>query len=98
MTMLKALGLPIVASPIPSYLATLKHGRGCYFAKDVDEWVESLGALSDFERRREMGLAERDEVLAKYGLEAIGGRWLELFESLARTRETVAGCIGSSRS
>jgi glycosyltransferase involved in cell wall biosynthesis len=106
MTMLKALGLPIVASPLPSHLATLTHGRGCYFAKDVDEWVDSLRSLSDFERRRDMGLAERDEILAKYGLESIGGRWLELFDSLAGAGDlrrgpgssggTVDGCIRSS--
>jgi glycosyltransferase involved in cell wall biosynthesis len=84
MTMLKALGLPIVASPIPSYLATLDHGRGCYFAEDVEGWVDALHLLEDFEHRREMGLSQRDEVLAKYGLGAVGGRWLELFEGMTR--------------
>ena len=84
MTMLKALGLPIIASPIPSYTATLTHGRGCYFARDVGEWVDCLASLSDFERRREIGLAEREEILERYGYEAIGSRWLELFERLAR--------------
>ena len=84
MTMLKALGLPIVASPIPSYVATLTDGRGCYFARDVGEWADCLASLSEFERRREMGLAERDEVLARYGPEAIGRQWLELFERLIR--------------
>jgi hypothetical protein len=95
MTMLKALGLPIVASPIPSYLATLAHGRGCYFAQDVDDWVDGLDSLRNFERRREMGLAERDEILAKYRLESIGGRWLELFESLAGTGESPPGPCAS---
>jgi glycosyltransferase involved in cell wall biosynthesis len=89
MTMLKALGLPIVASPIPSYLATLTDGRGCYFARDVDEWAQSLRSLSDLERRREMGLAEREEVLERYGLDAIGRRWLELFEGLAGAGDPV---------
>ena len=84
MTMLKALGLPIVASPIPSYVTTLTHGRGCYFARDVGEWADCLAGLSEFERRRAMGLAERDEILARYGREAIGRRWLELFELLAQ--------------
>jgi glycosyltransferase involved in cell wall biosynthesis len=84
MTMLKALGLPIVASPIPSHEATLTHGRGCYFARDVGDWADCLARLPDFERRREMGLAERDEILGRYGCDAIGRRWLELFERLAR--------------
>jgi len=84
MTMLKALGLPIIASPIPSYVATLTHGHGCYFARDVGEWADCLASLSDSERRREMGLAERDEILGRYGYEGIGRRWLELVERLAR--------------
>lgn len=91
LTMLKALGLPIVATPIPSYTSTLTHGRGCFFARDVDEWVEGLRALSDPERRREVGLAERDEILARYGLDAIGGAWLELLEDLAGAAKRPAG-------
>jgi glycosyltransferase involved in cell wall biosynthesis len=98
MTMLKALGLPIVASPIPSYVATLTHGRGCYFARDTGEWVECLRALSDPERRREMGFAERDAILERYGREAIGGRWVELIEHLAAGERPAgdAGRMGST--
>ena len=82
--MMKALGLPMVASPIPSFTATLTDGRGCYFARDVGDWVRALAALADPERRRDMGLAERDEVLARYGPESIGDRWHELLEDLGR--------------
>jgi len=84
LTMMKALGLPMVASPIPSFTATLTDGRGCYFARDVGDWVRALAALADPERRRDMGLAERDEVLARYGPESIGDRWHELLEDLGR--------------
>lgn len=82
MTMFKALGLPIVASPIPSYLETLSHGRSCYFARDVTEWADCLAALADVEHRREIGLADRDRILATYGVEAIGRRYLSLCEGL----------------
>ena len=83
MTMLKALGLPIVASPIPSYRATLTHGVGCYFAEGPQEWADALAALGDAARRRAMGLAERDRVLERYGIAAVGGRWLRLLSDLA---------------
>jgi glycosyltransferase involved in cell wall biosynthesis len=86
MTMLKALGLPIVASPLPSYVQTLTHGRSCYFARSAGEWAENLAALADFARRREIGLADRDRILATYGLNAIGRRWLALFQRLANRR------------
>jgi glycosyltransferase involved in cell wall biosynthesis len=99
MTTLKALGLPIVASPIPSYLATLTHGRGCYFARDVEEWRAALLALADPARRREMGLAEREEILERYSVEAIGARWLALLEEAAAAVPDTSpepGCITSS--
>ncbi len=82
MTMFKVLGLPIVASPTPSYVATLRHGESCYFARDTAEWSDCLAALSEFDRRREIGLADRERIIAEYGVETIGGRWLRLFEQL----------------
>ena len=86
-TMLKALGLPIVASPIASYLETLEHGKSGYFARDVEEWIRYLEALADFEHRRDIGLADRERILARYGADAIGRRWLDLLERLAPRRD-----------
>jgi glycosyltransferase involved in cell wall biosynthesis len=86
MTMLKALGIPMVASPIDSYARTLTHGRSCYFARTTAEWVEALLCLADPDRRRAVGLADREAILATYGLEAIGQRWLHLFRNLAPGR------------
>lgn len=87
LTMFKALGIPSVASPLSSYVATLTHGRGCYFAHTHDEWVEALLALSDPARRREVGLAERDRILGAYGIEAHARKWLDLFYRLRERRE-----------
>jgi glycosyltransferase involved in cell wall biosynthesis len=86
MTMLKALGLPMVASPIESYQRTLTHGLGCYFARTPAEWANALHALAEPEARRVMGLAERDKVIATYGHEAVGAKWHVLFRSLVPGR------------
>lgn len=86
MTMLKALGIPIVASPIDSHATTLTHGRSCYLAATTPEWVEAFLALANPDRRRTVGLADREIILATYGLDAIGQRWLELFRKLAPSR------------
>jgi glycosyltransferase involved in cell wall biosynthesis len=88
LTMFKALGLPIVASPIDSYRRTLAGGRGCYFASTPAEWVDALLALGDAERRREVGLADREQVLAAYSLEAMGEKWLALLRALAASGAT----------
>lgn len=82
MTMLKALGLPIVASPNPAFTATLTEGRSCYFARDTDEWIDALEDLGDFERRAAVGLSDRDRIVAAYGSPAVARRWRACFERL----------------
>ncbi len=86
LTMFKSLGIPAVASPIDSYQRTLVQGRSCYFARATSDWVEALLELKDPDRRREVGLADREQVLARYGPEAIGQKWLALFQALAARR------------
>ncbi len=86
MTMFKALGIPIVASPIRSYVETLTHGVSCYFAQAPVEWAEAFMALRNPDQRRQIGLAERPRILATYGLEAIGAKWLALFRQLVPDR------------
>jgi glycosyltransferase involved in cell wall biosynthesis len=86
MIMCKALGIPTVASPVPSYVATLTHGCSCYFARNVEEWIRCLAALADRDHRRKIGLADRERIVATYGREVIGNRWLAVFEELAGRR------------
>ena len=86
MTMLKALGLPIIAAPIDSYARTLVHDRSCYFARTTAEWIDAFLALADPARRRAVGLADRETILNTHGLAAIGQRWLDLFHILAPDR------------
>jgi len=86
MVMFKALAIPSVASPLASYVATLTHGRSCYFARTPEEWADALLALTDPGHRREIGLADRERILAQYGREAIGRKWLDLFDRLVVPR------------
>ena len=82
LVMFKALGLPSVASPVASYCETLTHGQSCYFARTPEEWATCLLALSDRQRRREIGLMGRKKILATYSVEAISRKWLDLFREL----------------
>lgn len=91
MTMLKALGLPIVASPNPAFTATLTHGQSCYFAREVDEWVDALEALGDFERRAAVGLSDRNRILDTYGSVAVARRWRTCFDRLRAHPSFAAG-------
>jgi glycosyltransferase involved in cell wall biosynthesis len=84
MVMLKALGLPIIASPIDSYRATLSHGKSCYFASTIQEWADCLADLGDANRRREIGLEDRNKVIELHSPDTISARWLSLLENLSR--------------
>jgi glycosyltransferase involved in cell wall biosynthesis len=97
MTMFKDLGIPVVASPIQSYVDTLTHGRSCYFARTVTDWAECLLALADPEQRRAMGFADRVRILAAYGFDTIGERWLALFEDLCGQGDSWERSDGSVR-
>ena len=41
-TMLKSLGLPIVAYPMEFHVATLRHRESCLFAETVEEWADCV--------------------------------------------------------
>ncbi len=88
MVMLKALGLPLIASPIDSYRATLTHGESCYFAETVQQWADCLARLGDAEHRRAIGLTDRDRIVDLHSVQAIGARWLSLLTDL--TERTIS--------
>lgn len=90
MVMLKALGLPMIASPIDSYRATLTHGRSCYFAASIQEWADYLAQLGDPDRRRQIGLADRDAVIKQHSPQVISARWLSLLEGLTERTNPLA--------
>jgi hypothetical protein len=82
MVMLKALGLPMIASPIASYRATLAHGRSCLFASNIQEWADCLAELGDANRRREIGLKDRNKIIELHSPESISVRWLSMLKNL----------------
>ena len=68
LTMKMSIGLPVVATPIPSYEAVIEHGVNGFLARSSRDWQACLTALRDPDRRREMGLAARASVARKYSM------------------------------
>ena len=83
LTMFKALGLPVICSPLLSYLGIVNHDESGYFATTRDEWLCYLQLLRDPLRRQSIGLAGRDKIFEQYGIETIGRRYLTLFSKIA---------------
>lgn len=68
LTMKMSMGLPVIATPIPSYELVIEHGVNGFLARSTRDWVNCLSALRDPERRREMGFAARSSVAEKYSM------------------------------
>ena len=69
LTMKMSMGLPVIATPIPSYETVIEHGVNGFLAHSPRDWEACLTALRDPERRREMGVAARASVAKKYSME-----------------------------
>lgn len=69
LTMKMCVGLPVVATPIPSYLPVINQGKNGFLANSGQEWFEYLQALRDPELRWEIGTSARSSVVEKYSTE-----------------------------
>lgn len=69
LTMKMAVGLPVVATPIPAYEAIVEPGVNAFFARTRGEWLARLEALRDPALRASMGERARASVLQPYSKE-----------------------------
>lgn len=77
-----ALGLPVIAPPIGSYLEAIDSGVNGYIATEKWEWVNALNELKDPHRRLNMGLRARQKTLTNYSTEKIGLDYLSMINYL----------------
>ena len=67
LTLKMAAGLPVVATPIPSYERVIEHGVNGFLAWTPKDWQKCLAALRDPDLRRTMGERARASVLDRFG-------------------------------
>jgi glycosyltransferase involved in cell wall biosynthesis len=82
LTTFMALGMPVIASRIPSYNKIIKHGNNGFLADNVDSWVKHLLQLKDVEMRRKIGAQARKDVVSEYNIDVIGKRWIEVLNKV----------------
>ena len=82
LTLKMAVGLPVIASPIPSYVPVVDQGRNAYLAQGKAEWLRCLSALRDPATRRRMGLQARTSALAGYSMERQAERLIAVLRRL----------------
>lgn len=82
LTMKMAIGLPVIATPIPAYEPVLQHGSNGFFARSQADWQRCLQALRDPDLRREIGARARDSVLPRYSVERQGNELAQVLREL----------------
>jgi hypothetical protein len=82
LTMKMAIGLPVIATPIPAYEPVLQHGSNGFFAHSRADWQRCLQALRDPALRREIGDRARRSVLPRYSMERQGAEFAGVLHEL----------------
>lgn len=83
LTLKMSMGLPVVATPIPSYEPVIEHGVNGFFASTPADWRACLMALRDPARRKEMGAAARAHVAPRYSRDVQAERFVAVLQSVA---------------
>lgn len=86
LTLMMALGLPVVATPIPSYEPVIEQGKNGFLARDKAEWLRCLKALRDPALRQSMGQQARLTALSGYSMELQAERLIGVLDGLLGDR------------
>ncbi|WP_280154018.1 glycosyltransferase [Piscinibacter sp. XHJ-5] len=86
LTLKMSIGLPVVASPIPSYEAVIEQGVNGFLARSPAEWWDRLDALRDPALRQRIGERARRSVQARYSMNEQARRLLAVLHDLVHGR------------
>lgn len=78
LTLNMAVGLPVIATPIPSYECVIEHGVNGFFARSRRDWLDCFARLRDPDLRHEIGKRARQSVIQRYSLEAQAVKFLQV--------------------
>ncbi len=86
-----ALGIPAVCSPVGTNRSIIEDGHNGFFAGDEDEWIDRLTRLLHSPTlRKQMGLAGRETVEAKYSAEVQVPHLHHVFNSVLSSADATA--------
>lgn len=82
MTMKMSVGLPVIASPIPSYKPVVEQGVNGYLAQSRGDWLSYLEELRDPALRRQIGQRARAAVSDRYSMSEQARLLINVFRGL----------------
>ncbi|MDD5330462.1 MAG: glycosyltransferase [Sulfuricella sp.] len=98
LTMKMALGLPVIASPVPSYANVIEQGKNGFIATTRADWFRCLDALRDPRLRQAMGQNARDSVLRRFSKEEQGRRLVRVLDGLSLSGASGLSCFSQPSS
>jgi glycosyltransferase involved in cell wall biosynthesis len=94
LTLKMAFGLPVVATPIPSYESVMESGKNGFFADSRADWLRNLEILRDPAARREIGNLARASVVGRYSVQEQARRLVEALQSVIVQGNARHRCLG----
>lgn len=82
LTMKMAVGLPVIATPIPSYEQVIEQGKNGFLARNREDWMACLEALRDPSLRQAVGEQARASVLQPYSMQEQARRLIAVLRGL----------------
>ncbi len=77
-TMFMALGIPVVCSPLPSYLNIIENGLNGFIAQNEQEWIEYLSKLKDPILRQKIGDNVHNYVFQNFSIDLITSKFISI--------------------
>lgn len=87
LTMKMSIGLPVIATPVPSYRDVVVQGMNGFLAGSRQEWLQNLEQLRDPEQRRAIGEAARRSVMIQYSKDAQAAKLIAALKELGSSRK-----------
>lgn len=88
LTLKMAMGLPVIATPIPSYEPVIDQGINGFLAHNPAQWLQYLSELRDPQLRQRVGQQARQTALAGYSMDLQAQRLIAALKTLSSRRLT----------
>lgn len=83
LTMFMALGMPVIASPVPAYQEIIRDGKNGFLAASNRGWTRAVAVLETAEAARRIGNMAREDVVKELTPETMAQRYLAVFRGEA---------------
>jgi hypothetical protein len=83
LTLKMSVGLPVIASPVPSYESVINQGVNGFLAESATDWMKCFDAIRDPGLRRDIGQRARESVSERFSKDAQATRLVSILRELA---------------